>query len=106
MIKVTVNGGACGFMTHIEANAEDGDTTLKIETECPALKPLAEELTTINGFEECMGKGKIGDTPIFQAARKYCKHAACPVPTAIIKGVEAANGLALPRTITMTITKI
>ncbi|UWG96361.1 hypothetical protein LPY66_15880 [Dehalobacter sp. DCM] len=103
MAKVTVNGGACGFMTQIEAKAERRNTTVTIETECPALKPMAEELTTVNGFEECMGK--IGDTQVFQIARKYCKHAACPVPTAIIKGIEVANGLALPRTIEMKITK-
>ncbi|MCM1567759.1 MAG: hypothetical protein FNP40_02420 [Dehalobacter sp. 4CP] len=103
MIKIFVNGGACGFMTNIEANAERQNANIKINTECPSLKPLSEELKTINGYEECFGK--IGDTSVFQIARQYCKHAACPVPTAIIKGVEAACGLALPRDIEIKITK-
>jgi hypothetical protein len=30
-------------------------------------------------------------------ATKHCKHAACPVPSGIIKAVEVASGLALPK---------
>jgi hypothetical protein len=30
-------------------------------------------------------------------AAKHCKHAACPVPSGIIKAVEVASGLALPK---------
>lgn len=103
MTKVSVNGGACGFQTKIEITADRRNANLIIDTECPSLKPLSEELKTVNGYAEC--SGFIGDTNVFQAARKYCKHAACPVPTAIIKGIEVACGLALPRNIEMTISK-
>jgi hypothetical protein len=30
-------------------------------------------------------------------AAKHCKHAACPVPSGIVKAVEVASGLALPK---------
>lgn len=103
MAKVNVNGGACGFHTKIEVTPDRRQVLINMETECPSLKPLCEELKEINGYVEY--SGPIGDTSVFQATRKYCKHAACPVPTAIIKGVEVACGLALPRNIEMIITK-
>lgn len=42
---------------------------------------------------------------IYELAKKYCKHAACPVPSAIIKGVEVACGLALPKDVEIRIAK-
>jgi len=30
-------------------------------------------------------------------AAKHCKHTACPVPAGIIKAIEVASGLALPK---------
>ncbi len=104
MSKVTVEPGICGFETTIEAVAEDKkNVRLSIETQCPNLKPLAEELTTADGYKECFAK--VGESPVFVTVRKYCRHAACPVPTAIIKGIEVACNLALPRDVKMTISK-
>lgn len=37
--------------------------------------------------------------------RRNIKHAACPVPSAIIKGVEVACGLALPKDVEIKIAK-
>jgi hypothetical protein len=30
-------------------------------------------------------------------AAKHCQHASCPVPSGIIKAIEVASGLALPK---------
>ena len=30
-------------------------------------------------------------------AAKHCKHTACPVPSGILKAIEVASGLALPK---------
>jgi len=103
MVEVKVNAGVCGFKTRIEVMADGPDATLKIATDCPNLKELNQELQKVNGYTECFGK--IGDTSVFQVARKYCKHAACPVPTAIIKGIEVACGLALPKDVEISIAK-
>jgi len=70
-----------------------------MQTECPSLKPMAEELNEVDAYQECFAK--VGESPVFQLARKHCKHAACPVPTAIIKAVEVAAKLALPKNVSI-----
>lgn len=83
MAKATVEAGICGFVTSIEAVPEErGKVRLSLETACPSLKPLVEELTLLDGMKECFAP--VGDSPVFHLARKYCKHAACPVPIAIV----------------------
>ncbi|VBB07609.1 Hypothetical protein LUCI_2874 [Lucifera butyrica] len=96
MIEVQVNSGICGFRTVIRADSEDmQNASLEIETDCPNLKPLTAELKTADSFKECFAK--IGESGVYKLAAKYCKHPACPVPCGIIKGIEAACGLALPK---------
>ena len=105
MIKVTVDPGICGLHTQINVASEDGQNALiSIHTECPNLKPLEDELKQADGFSECFGS--MCDTQVYALANKYCKHTACPVPSAIIKGIEAACGLALPKDAAIVITKV
>jgi hypothetical protein len=104
MITVEVDAGICGKKVTIKAECEDMQTAkLDITSDCSHINEMAKELTEINAMEEAFGS--IGDTRVFRVAREYCKHAACPVPTAIIKAAEAACGLALPKNASITITK-
>ena len=104
MIKVTVDAGICGFSTVITAVCEDGqNAAIKIETECPSLKPLEDELKEVDALSECFGS--MCETKVYSQTGKYCKHAACPVPCGIIKAVEAACGLALPKDAVITVEK-
>lgn len=96
MAKVTVNAGVCGFQTQIEVESQDSrNCTVHLTTQCPNLQKMDEELKNLDAFKECFAK--VGDSQVFAVARKHCKHAACPVPTGIIKGIEVTCGLALPR---------
>jgi hypothetical protein len=71
MAHTEVNAGVCGFVTRIEASSEDGQTVkFSIQTQCPSLKPIETELTEADGFAECFAK--IGDSPIYGLAKKYC----------------------------------
>lgn len=104
MAEVKVNPGICGFKTKIKVNSEDMQNAIvKIITECPNIKPLEHELTEVDGFAECFSK--LGESKVYELAKKYCKHPACPVPSAIIKGIEVACGLALPKDVEIKITK-
>jgi len=104
MARVTVEPGICGFLTTIEAGMEGRrDVKLAIETKCPNLAPLKEELTVVDGRNECFAR--LGESQIYQVSQKYCKHAACPVPSAIHKAVEVACQMALPKDVHMTISK-
>lgn len=104
MAKSEINAGVCGFVTEVEAESEDLQTvTIRIKTQCPNLKPLEKEPMEVDGFVECFGK--IGEGEIFGQCRKYCKHAACPVPTGIIKAVEIACEIALPKNVEIKLSK-
>ena len=96
MAKATVHAGVCGFTTVIDAESDDGqDVTLQIHTDCPNYKPLEGKTCEADAFEACFAK--VGEGFAYELCRPYCKHAACPVPAGIIKAIEAACGLALPR---------
>jgi len=99
-----IHAGVCGFSTTVQVESEDLQTaTIQIKTQCPNLKPLELEPIEVDGFVECFGK--IGEGEIFELCRKYCKHAVCPVPTGIVKAVEVACELALPKEVSIEITK-
>jgi hypothetical protein len=105
MINVEVDAGVCGMKTIIKANSEDMRTAqVEIQSDCPDIQKAAEELKELDGMQEVFGK--IGSTKVYEVLRKYCKHAACPVPSGIIKAVEAASGLALPKQAVITMEKI
>ena len=105
MVEVKVNPGVCGLKSIIKVNSEDMQNALiEIITDCPNIKPLEWELKEVDGFEECFSK--LGESKVYELGKKYCKHAACPVPSAIIKGIEVACGLALPKDVEIKIEKI
>jgi hypothetical protein len=104
MVTVKINAGVCGFITTVQADSEDlQNAQLKITSDCPNYKILEQELTEADAFKECFSK--LGEGEIYKACAKYCKHAACPVPSGIIKAVEIACELALPRNVLFEIEK-
>ena len=104
MATVEVDAGVCGFVSSVKVTPIDRKTVaIEFRTACPNLKPLEEELQQATGFKECFAK--VGDSGIYETFRKYCKHPACPVPLAVIKGIEVASGLALPRDVDIKISK-
>ena len=94
---VKVMSGICGMLTEVRATSDDGAGTVKLEfnTRCEGIQKLADELKEVNPFEEISFRGEGPKT--LRLAAKHCKHAACPVPTGIIKAIEVASGLALPK---------
>lgn len=104
MSQVKVKPGICGFDTTIEIKSEDmQNATIEGTTQCPSILKLMEELKEVDGFSECFGK--FGDSKTFELAKKHCQHPSCPIPSAILKGIEVECGLALPQTVEMEITK-
>ncbi|SHJ64410.1 hypothetical protein SAMN02745751_03025 [Dethiosulfatibacter aminovorans DSM 17477] len=96
MAKIIVNPGICGLITEIEVEAVDGmNAEFKVESQCGHIRKLADDVPSVNGYEEVFKK--YGEGAIAKAAAVHCSHAACPVPTAMLKGVEVACSLALPK---------
>lgn len=94
---VSVMSGICGMITEIRATSDDKSrkVQLDINTRCENIQNLAQNLKVVDPMEEISFRGKGPKT--LRLAAKHCKHAACPVPSGIIKAVEVASGLALPK---------
>ena len=102
MARAHVDSGICGFSTTIEAVAGDGETVvLKIESGCASVRKLAAELKQVDPLAVVFGPAK--DGPVLAVAARCRMHAACPVPVGIIKAVEVAAGLALPKSVSIEI---
>lgn len=103
MAKATVEAGICGLVTTIRVEEKDGMAySLLVESDCPAYQNLAETLPEVT-MMACFDK--IGEGAVYDACRKACLHAACPVPSAIIKTIEVAANMALPKDVKMTLEK-
>ena len=103
MATVQVLAGVCGFSTRIESQADEALTvTLHIDSDCAHIRQLAAELGTVSALEE-LGR-PINETSPYRLAAACRAHAACPVPSAILKAVEVACGMALPADVHMEIT--
>ena len=76
---------------------------LAITSTCKAIQALGQELTEGVPMQEISAKRAVPQT--LQMGLKHCFHAACPVPVGIIKAVEVAGGLALPKDATIKVSK-
>ena len=104
MTTVDIAPGICGFVTHIECTADDMFIAhLDIESQCAHIKQMAEMLKEVSAFDEI--RKPITETATYQAAASAKCHAACPVPCAVIKALEVAAGLALPKDVQISICK-
>ncbi|GIK41098.1 MAG: hypothetical protein BroJett011_49310 [Chloroflexota bacterium] len=105
MARAEINSGICGFTTQVEAQADPDNPRcvyLTIESECKAVQRLAAQLTQVDPFKEFSYRGA---PQVLQAAPQCLSHAACPVPSGIIKTVEVAANLALPADVTIKLSK-
>lgn len=103
MAKAEIFAGICGFNTTVQTSMNGSHCQLKIQSECKAIQRLAENLTEVDPFKEISFRRQMPQT--YEAAHQYCSHAACPVPSGIIKAIEVEAGLALPKDVTIRITK-
>jgi hypothetical protein len=88
MTKVEINPGICKFTAVVTADSEVG-----CDSKCPSVLKMFEALgENIDAFQACFCKS--GQGPVYKAANSC--HAACPVPSGLIKCIEAECGLALP----------
>ena len=93
------------MITEIRATSDDKAGTVKLDfnTRCESIQKLADQLPVVNPFEEISFRGDGPKT--LRVAAKSCQHAGCPVPSGIIKAIEVASGLALPKDATIEVKK-
>jgi hypothetical protein len=103
MAKADIIAGNCGYTAHVETTLEGKICKVRINSDCPAIQRLAEELTEVEPYKEISFKRAMPRT--HELGIKYCTHAACPVPVGIIKAIEIEAGLALPTDVSIKLSK-
>jgi hypothetical protein len=101
--RAKIFSGICGFTTQVEAVTEGTTCKISIESECKAIQKMASDLTEVDPFQEISFRR--GMPQIHAKGHEYCTHAACPVPVGIVKAVEVASGLALPKDVTIELSQ-
>ena len=105
--RVKISPGICGFDTLVEAKPDEKDPyhiRLTIQSDCEAVRRLAAHLTEVDAFQEISFHNGRGPRTL-ACSVEYLDHAACPVPAGIIKAIEVAAGLALPRDAIIKVSK-
>jgi len=108
MKKVECDPGVCGMPAIIEAErstssresaAGKGKVRIRVQCDCERVVKMVGQLTEVD--EEVVDEWDPikprGESRVCQYARELRLCAACPVPTAILKAVEAEAGLAVAR---------
>lgn len=104
MARAEIDAGICGFHTTcIATKNEDGSIALHIESGCKAVLKLADQLQTVDPYKEISWRRALPQT--HELAPKCLSHPACPVPSGIIKAIEVEANLALPKDVTIKVTK-
>jgi len=102
--KAEIDAGICGFHTTCVATKNgDGTVHLEIESGCKAVLKLAEQITDVEPYKEVFWRRSVPG--IYEQAPKCLSHPACPVPSGIIKAIEVEAGLALPKDVSIKVTK-
>jgi hypothetical protein len=108
--KVKVDAGICGFKTSITATTEDSmNVDLKVVSDCEIIKEQAAQFKTktpIDAYQELSPQTEsviLGISRTVLVQKGCCE--ACVVPAAVCKAIHVAAGLALPKDVTLKITK-
>jgi hypothetical protein len=101
--RAEISSGICGYSTTVEARMNGKVCELRIESGCASVERLAQDLHQVDPYQELTFRGDAPET--LRLASEHCSHAACPVPTGIIKAVEIVAGLAIPKDVRIRLTK-
>ncbi len=104
VVEVQVDPGICGLKSSITVESSDMmSAKVSIESDCPDIRQIGEHIQEIDSMKDVFAK--LGDSSVYKLGKEFCSHGTCPVPGAILKGVEAACGLALPKDVHIHIEK-
>ena len=79
------------------------EVKLQIESECPQIRRAAEQLPQMDMLEEL--RAGLGHGHVYTTLSGCVKHVTCPVGSGILKAAEASAGLALPKDVSIKLTK-
>ena len=103
-VRSEIDAGICGFQTTVVAAAESmRKVHLDIQSDCPQITKAAEQIPQMDMLEEL--RSGLGQGHVYTTLGGCVKHVTCPVGSGILKTAEAAAGLALPKDVTIKMSK-
>jgi len=103
MTKVVVKAGACGFTSVIRAEkGQERKVDISVESGCAMVQKMAAEIARLGRRDALTA---ILENPVYRAAGRHLKHAACPVPAAVLKALEVEAGLNVKKDATIVFSK-
>ncbi|MBN1632355.1 MAG: hypothetical protein JW990_21565 [Thermoleophilia bacterium] len=104
MATVEIDAGVCGHKTIVTAARGEGySVRLDIKSDCPQVQALDAQVNEVDALRQISSRG--GLPSVLETAYAGCAHAACPVPSGLVKAIEVAAGLALPQDVTMRVSR-
>lgn len=100
MVHVTAEPGICGFPCTIKAQKLNNQV-VSVEigrSECKQIQRMATRLSAMSLKELFM---PLTRNPVYVAAEKSGCHSSCVIPAAVLKAVEVALEMALPRDVSI-----
>ncbi len=96
MTRITVDAGVCGYTATIKVEKIDRFTMrVIIHSECEQITAMNADLIELNWRRGVFCS--MTASRVYQSASQHIKHAACPIPAAILKTIEVEAGIALPK---------
>lgn len=104
MAKAKVYAGACGFTTVIKVVKIDKmKVKVHVISACQDVRKLNEDFAEVDCAKGVFGS--MVDSYIYKAASAKLKNSDCPVPCAIIKAIQVELGGAIPKDVSIKISK-
>lgn len=103
-VRADIDAGICGFATTVVAEAESmRKVKLDITSECSQIRKAADQLPEMDMLEEL--RAGLGRGHVYGVLSGCVKHVTCPVGSGILKAAEASAGLALPKDVSIKLSK-
>jgi hypothetical protein len=100
MTTVIVNAGSCGFSVTIRAEkVGGGKIAVSLDTGCEMVQKMLEDIGVLDRFAPLSG---FLSNPVHRSASKHLRHAACIVPSGILKAIEVEAGLNVAKDVSIT----
>ena len=91
MSTAVIKSGICGFPVKATAECEEpAHVALKIESDCPNYRKVAEALHEVDAFHELFGDKP--DGRIWKFCARHSPHVSCPVPEGLLKVSRGGGG--------------
>lgn len=105
---VTINAGICGFVTSAEVSSPDNQNVeFHVSSNCEKIAKLGKSLKQnepIDAYEEISPASEGVFMGLVRENLKGCC-SGCAVPSGLFKAMQVAAGLALPKDISISLSK-